>query len=257
MGVISGADSFLTDTFNVPAGNTVNRVEVPDNALLRPNGDFTVEAWVNLLNPTFDQHLVYKWDSGGSNFAFQLQVGLNGGPVAAFQRLNNVGAGGIVNGTTILLPNTWYHMVGVKSGANVLIYLNGTLEGTLGGIAGTIYANTPQALVIGATFFGGGGLNGREDEVRFSSVARPASWIQTEYNNVSNQGVGAGKFILSSLLDVASCCGLTTVETLGSTIAVTGTDQFALSFDASNAPASTSCGTSSRTRGRPTPSWVA
>ncbi len=196
VGIVSGADNFLTDTYNVPAGNTVNRIEVPDNAVLRPNGDFTIEAWVNLLSPTFDQHLVYKWNT--ANFAYQLMVGNNGGPVASFQRLNTALAGPSVNGTTLLQANTWYHIVGVKSGGNVHVYVNGNLEGTQGGITGNIYQTNNLALVIGATYFGSGGLNGREDEVRFSDSARSASWLQTEYNNVTNQGVGAGKFILAT-----------------------------------------------------------
>jgi hypothetical protein len=33
-GIVAGADNYLTDTYNVPPGNTVNRTEVPDNAAL-------------------------------------------------------------------------------------------------------------------------------------------------------------------------------------------------------------------------------
>ena len=36
------------------------------------------------------------------------------------------------------------------------------------------------------------------------AVARSASWIQTEYNNQANQGVGAGKFILNATTEGAS-----------------------------------------------------
>ena len=129
VGIVAGADSFNTDAYAAPcpgAGNCVNRVEVPDNLALRPNGDFTVEAWVNLLSPTFDQHLIYKLNAG--SFAYQLQVGP--GLVASFQRRDNGGGGLPVQGTTALLASTWYHVVGVKSGANVRVYLNGNLEGT-------------------------------------------------------------------------------------------------------------------------------
>ena len=88
-------------------------------------------------------------------------------------------------------------MVGVKSGANIRVYLNGVQEGTAAA-AGTLWVGTPQELVIGATYWGSGGLNGREDEVRFSSSARSGTWIQTEYNNLTNQGIGVGKFILAA-----------------------------------------------------------
>jgi hypothetical protein len=201
VGVAAGADSFLTDAYAAPCpgNNCVNRVEVPDNAILRPNGDLTVEAWANFLNPTSGQFLVYKWAI--TNFSYQLLVGNSGGPVAAFQRYNTGATGPIVAGTTVLQPNTWYHIVGVVSGGNVQIYVNGNLEGALGGVTGNIYATSPQPLVIGACFWGQGGLNGREDEVRFSDSARSASWIRTEYNNLTNQGVGVGKFILAATVE--------------------------------------------------------
>jgi hypothetical protein len=198
-GVVSGADRFLTDTWNVPAGNTVNRVEVPDNALLRPNGDMTVEAWINLVNPANGQFLVYKWDNGGGQFAYQLAIQNSAGSnYPAFQRLDSTGTiGPLVRGTTPLVAGTWYHVAGVRSGTTVYIYLNGNLEASSGGATGNIYATTPNFFVIGATFFGAGGLNGTEDEVRFSGSARSTTWLKTEYNNLTNQGVGAGKFLLS------------------------------------------------------------
>jgi Peptidase family C25/Concanavalin A-like lectin/glucanases superfamily/Domain of unknown function (DUF2341) len=199
VGIVSGADSFLTDTYNVPPGNTVNRVEVPDNALLRPNGDMTVEAWINLLNPANGQYLVYKWDNGGGNFAYQLLVQNSAGSnYAAFQWLDSTGTiGPLVRGTTPLVAGTWYHVAGVRSGTTVSVYLNGNLEASSGGATGNIYATTPNFLVIGACMWGLGGLNGTEDEVRFSSSARSATWLKTEYNNLTNQGVGAGKFLLA------------------------------------------------------------
>jgi hypothetical protein len=73
VGIVAGADNFLTDTYNVPAGNTVNRMEVPDNALLRPNGDFTVEAWVKIGRLKENSHFL---DFGG--FQREMYLGNDG-----------------------------------------------------------------------------------------------------------------------------------------------------------------------------------
>ncbi|MCG6923142.1 MAG: DUF2341 domain-containing protein [Acidobacteria bacterium] len=193
VGVAAGSDDFFTDTYNSPPGNLVNRVEVPDNVALRPNGDLTVEAWANLYSSGTGQFLVYKL--AGPSFAYQLLLGFSN--TFLFERWNTGATGPQVQGTTNPVPGTWYHVAGVVSGGNLLIYVNGSLENTVGGVTGNIYVGTPQELVIGATYWGAGGLDGREDEVRISNVARSATWIQTEYNNLTNQGVGAGKFILA------------------------------------------------------------
>jgi hypothetical protein len=117
VGIVAGADNFLTDTYNVPPGNLVNRVEVPDNAILRPNGDFTVEAWVNLVDPATAGYLVYKWSGG--RFAYQMVMKSNGsgGFIPMFQWLDSADSvAAFADGTTPLQANTWYHVVAPRAG---------------------------------------------------------------------------------------------------------------------------------------------
>ena len=191
VGIVSGADNFLTDTYNVPAGNTVNRVEVPDNAVLRPNGDFTIEAWANFLSPTFDQFLVYKWNT--ANFAYQLMVGNNGGPVAAFQRLNTAPPDPSSMAPRCSRPTPGTTSWGSRAAATSTSTSTATWRARSAESPGTSTQTNPLALVIGATYFGSGGLNGREDEVRFSDSARSANVDPDRVQQRHQPGGGGGK----------------------------------------------------------------
>jgi len=78
--------------------------------------------------------------------------------------------------------NTWTSLAITRSGSSISIYKNGTLVGS--GTFSTPY-NTANFAEMGSA----GGINyygGKLDEVRISSSARSAAWIQTEYNNQSS-----------------------------------------------------------------------
>ncbi len=65
-----------TAPYFAPEGvSNINAVEVADNAALRPNGDFTIEGWAYLNNPSNTSNIVYKWAT--ANFAYHLFT--NGG----------------------------------------------------------------------------------------------------------------------------------------------------------------------------------
>ena len=83
--------------------------------------------------------------------------------------------------------DTWVAIAGVYDGANAYVYINGVVRG-----GPTAITNGPTTSTY--NFFIGkspqGGLSspqfsGSMDEVRFSSTARSAQWIATEYNNQS------------------------------------------------------------------------
>jgi len=65
--------------------------------------------------------------------------------------------------------NTWYHVCGVKSGANVNVYLNGVNDGSVGG-ASTCIANNVQTR-IGANNSGTESLLGHVCHVHIYNVA--------------------------------------------------------------------------------------
>ena len=83
-----------------------------------------------------------------------------------------------------IASNTWTSLAVTRSGSTIRVYTNGTLAGT--GTFSTAYnaANFAEMGSVGGINFYGGKL----DEVRISSNARSASWIQTEFNNQSAPG---------------------------------------------------------------------
>ena len=229
-GIAAGADSF--------AYSDNNRVEVAHHSSLTPNGDMTVELWVRLDNPSSADHGIYKQQ--GAWFSYQMYFA---GSVPYFIWSNDAQTQTMTYGTTTFQANTWYHIACVKSGTNLQIFVNGTNERTVGGASGNIYPST-DPFHIGATYSGGGGLGGRVDEVRFSGVARTASWLSTQYNNISNPGPASGAFFKSlgsqetnSTVSLANHAAGQEADKFTSTSSVTGAELFA--FQLTNNTAST------------------
>ncbi|MFQ5923287.1 MAG: DUF2341 domain-containing protein, partial [Anaerolineales bacterium] len=83
---------------------------------------------------------------------------------------------------TPLSGNTWYYIVGTYDGSNIRVYLNDGLEDTQP-------AGTPNVIVGDLEIGGdpaGNNFAGHLDEFRISNLARPLTWIATEYNNQSS-----------------------------------------------------------------------
>ena len=143
----------------------------------------------------------------------------------------------IVSGMNVA-SNTWTALAVTRSGSSVSVYKNGALVGT-----GTF--STPYNVANFAEMGNAGGINhygGKLDEVRISSSARSAGWIQTEFNNQSSP---------ATFLSVGS---EQTDSGTSSTVAITVTTSpagLALSVDSSPAPL---LAISSGHRPRPTPS---
>ena len=176
-GIAAGADKYETGS---PADD---RVEIPDDDSLTPTGDLTVEAWVKLDTiSSSNVHIVYKRHSGSPYFSYQMVV--NAVNQALFQWTNS---GGTYFNATMssgsLSAGTWYHLVGVKDGTTVRLYLNGSDSNTTTATTSGTYLNSDVELNIGAAYFGGTCPDGIIDEVRISKVARSAAWIETQYNN--------------------------------------------------------------------------
>ncbi len=111
------------------------------------------------------------------------------------------GAGGIDDfqaNTTGLNDGNWHYACAVYDGTDKIIYLNGNPDGTrinphagngLGTAASTRYGFIADGSE--ATSFNGARNNiwyeGDIDELQFSTTARSANWIKTQYNNQSDQ----------------------------------------------------------------------
>lgn len=155
-------------------------VLVPNSASLNPS-QLTVESWVNLdalAGSALNQFILSKGNDGTQGSYYLSQ---NGEQFHFYLGQNGVDQ--VYAATTSLQVQThqWYHVAGTYDGANVKIYVNGSLQGT-----------TPATIVIGnageltfgyhdlpsAPYW----LHGSLRELRIWQVARTQTEIQATMN---------------------------------------------------------------------------
>jgi hypothetical protein len=185
--------------------------------------DLTMEAWIRTSAATGVPILSWEgpdqtgtanmsWDAGlyvGTDADLYAHVDGPGGLLPAARAVGTYSDG------------AWHYVVGVNDPAAGLIrvYVDGIPAGT--------DATEP---LFGSTHYwrigsyknewepagADGYYAGQIGEVRISTVVRSPSWIRTEYNNMANQGVGSGKFIvaLGPEESTAGACGLTSLQTV-------------------------------------------
>ncbi len=83
-------------------------------------------------------------------------------------------------GTTTLSTGVWYHVVGVISGNNESLYLNGVLDST-GSFTGPLVTSTGENFHVGARV-AATAANATLDQVRIYNYARTAAQIAWDYN---------------------------------------------------------------------------
>jgi hypothetical protein len=187
-GVITGAVHDCADTPPTPgnacsldfeSNNTQPRefVNAGNDASLHVSGsDFTIAAWVNLETVTDDRPIVSKMPVTGTNRDGWrlLKQGGDGKFWFCFGGGSESGctptAPTTVRSTTFASLDTWTHVVGVKEGTDIAIYVNGLLEGTSdmsGGFTDTNAGN----LHIGRYESEFSFFDGKIDEVRLYNVA--------------------------------------------------------------------------------------
>ncbi len=107
------------------AGNAIN-ISNSDSGL-NMSGDFTIEAWVNL--PSIGTTRAIVGLVGSTNT--RALVVRSSGVLGQSNTTNSTGT--LVydfSGTTVLAPNTWYHVVWERAGSTQRLYLNGAIEAT-------------------------------------------------------------------------------------------------------------------------------
>ena len=155
----------------------------------------TVEAFV-YYNATFSGYrgnVMSKWQTGaGSNNEWSLSsenaspVGTGPGLLGFALQYTSAGIQGI-NGTTVMIPQKWYHCVGTYDGSNLRIYVNGVLENTVAALASSYkeYAAQPTSLLgFGNGLVGGPDYyptNARLSEARIYNKAISTSDVAQNY----------------------------------------------------------------------------
>ena len=136
-------------------------------------------------------------DEGGGSFSTLWRLGSQGSSTYA-QRLGvnyNNGSNHDTQNNTNLSSGTWVNLAVTTDGTNARWYINGVLDTTLA------YTYIPQNVAstwyLGSYGTGSRRYDGIMDEVRMYVGTLSGDWVQAEYANQNNPGVGAGKFMQS------------------------------------------------------------
>jgi hypothetical protein len=155
-------------------------------------GDITVNLWVNYAGYSAKGSAYNMFVSKGSiiddgsvpGFA----LGTTSENKARFMVNYATGTGKVaIFNQSVLNNGLWHNIIGVRSGTNLKVYVDGVLGNTEGLVSGN--SSNIENLWIGGNTYNIGTLrnvNAKVDEVRISNTARSADWIATEYANQSN-----------------------------------------------------------------------
>src|SRR5262249_24687020 len=93
---------------------------------------------------------------------------------------------------------TWHHIVGVYSGSNIILYVDGAAVATNAVAASGFIPNSTQPFRIGATTIPNRTFDGYVDEVAVYGTALGATTIKAHFDAASNNGAGYANHILAS-----------------------------------------------------------
>ncbi|HWQ33398.1 MAG TPA: FG-GAP-like repeat-containing protein [Blastocatellia bacterium] len=161
--------------FNLNGTNAF--VQAPHTTSLTPSAQMTLEAWINpsaLSSADNSANRVIDKENQGTIDGYLLDV-LQGRPRAIFGGLSRY-----LSGNATIPLNAWTHLAAVYDGAQIRLYVNGTLDASAAA-TGAIPANT-LPLRIGANQSGGELFQGLIDEPGIYNRALTASEIQAVFN---------------------------------------------------------------------------
>jgi hypothetical protein len=112
------------------------------------SGDFSIELWIYPTSVSSTSQIVTTVRSGATNYGFAIYR--NTTSILGYLSSGN-SSWDLLNGATIgtVASNNWYHVAMVRSGTNVVCYLNGTSGSTTSVSTTAVYSWTTP-LVIGA-----------------------------------------------------------------------------------------------------------
>ena len=178
-GKVDGADDFAGDA---------DYVDVGTGASLNVSSAITVEAWAKIDTDTYGR-IAAKHTAGDYGWALTRYSDTDAIEFALSTDGTNWNGGSTTADSWE--TNTWYHIVATYDGTTMRVYINGTED--TGGVFPTAPGPASINVASVSTQIGRDGLSGDSnvfdgilDEVRISSLARPADWITAEFSNQDN-----------------------------------------------------------------------
>ena len=163
-----------------------DRISVADNAALEMTDDFSVSFWVKQdVNTGAKQKVMMKRHTVEPYLSWEFFIGASN--EMAFQLANTASNSGVGTsyfyvGSNPLTEGRWYHVVGVKDGGELTLYLNGAEEEWYANepYTGTI-VDTDNDLLMGATTSSSEFFMGALDDVRIYTRALTFADVQDLY----------------------------------------------------------------------------
>lgn len=158
----------------------VQYTEATHGTVFRMGTDFTVSMFISLTATDASTRYVICKAVGTSSTQIEWAIRKTTANALAFVVWNTGGSTFAANGPT-LVADTWYHVVGVKTGNVLTLYVNGNLVGTSSTITGTPTTTTGDLAIGRLGSAASGNWNGRYDEVALFNKALSADKIKALY----------------------------------------------------------------------------
>lgn len=149
-------------------------VTIPHNHSLNFTSAMTLTAWVQPGASSQGEAAIISKDTSGTNY----WLGLADGSNEAEFRVDCPGSTSVISTTTINNTGNWYHIVGVKDGNDLKIFINGQLENTASCGAD---ANTNSGQLLLGNDDSNNYFNGTIDEAKLLNRAFFDKEVENEY----------------------------------------------------------------------------
>ena len=170
---MADAPSFA-NTYSLDFDGVNDYIDLSSSSGLGFTGDFTLSAWVKTSAIGTDQFIIDNTNNPSNGSGYSLRF-LTTGKIRFWSYLTT----GLIDSTTTLLPNTWYHIAATTNGTTFInnIYINGVLD--VSGASGSFNVVPTTNLRIGRSALLGGPFSGNIDEPCFFSRELIQSEITT------------------------------------------------------------------------------
>jgi hypothetical protein len=174
---------WTTNTYSLDFDGTNDYLAIGGNSKLEFTGSFSLSAWVKPdLNKT--QFVIDTSTSGSVGNGYMLRCNSNG-----TVRFWSYSVNGLLDSTATVSTSSWNHLVAVKDGSSLSLYINAGTPTTRTD-SGFNTSNTTN-LRIGNSSVLGGYFNGLIDEVSMYNYALSGSQVSSIYNSGSPDSLAA------------------------------------------------------------------
>lgn len=165
-------------------GSSGNGIQSGSSDFNFTSSPFTISYWANFTSLTTGvggQGPVSIYKGAFENAGYYEQIEPDGTMYFATNQSGAVQASATNAGA--ITTGAWYQITNVRNGASVKLYING-IDATTSSATHINPDSSGENFALGFYIDNPGvATNGTLDELEISNIARPADWIDTEYNN--------------------------------------------------------------------------